>query len=325
MRNAAVLGFVVLGSAVLPGGPLCAQTDYPNRRIELIVPFPPGGPTDTAARIVHPPFAAALGVPILVVNKPGVGGAIGADYTIKAGPDGYTLFYPTNTVLTILPAMQPADVRHKISDFVALGSTMADFGSVTSRADAPWKTLEEMVSYARKNPGKLSYGSAGVGTLSSFAMEILKMSYGVDIAHVPYQGTGPVKAAILGGHVQLVSSGFSSLGPMIKSGDIKALFTTSPRRIAAFPDVPTAMEKGLPDATINLWALLAAPAGTPKAVVDKLGGALEKVMKDPGVVSSVEKAGMTVDYNGPEATQKMLESEGDLVKRVVQKLNLGKK
>jgi len=325
MRNITVLRLVVLGFIVLLGGQVRAQTDYPNRRIELIVPFPPGGPNDSAARIIQPQLSAALGVPVLIVNRPGVGGAIAADYTAKANPDGYTLFYPTNTVLTILPAMQPREAKHRLSDFVAVASTMADFGSVTARADAPWKTFDEMVSYARKNPGKLSYGSAGVGTLSSFAMEILKLSYGLDIIHVPFQGTGPLKNAILGGHVQLVSSGFSSLGPLIKSGDIKALFTTSPRRIAAFPDVPTATEKGIPEATINLWMLLAVPAGTPKAVVDKLAGALEKIMTDPSVMSLVENSGMVVDYHGPQATQKMLESEAELVKKVAQKLNMGKK
>ena len=325
MRDITVLRLVVLGFTVLLGGQVCAQTDYPNRRIELIVPFPPGGPNDTAARIIHPQFSAALGVPVLIVNKPGLGGGVAAEYTARANPDGYTLFYPTNTVLTILPAMQPGEAKHRLSDFVAVASTMADFGSVTARADAPWKTFEEMVSYARKNPGKLSYGSAGVGTLSSFAMEILKISYGLDIVHVPFQGTGPVKNAILGGHVQLVSSGFSSLGPLIKSGDIKGLFTTSPRRIAAFPDIPTATEKGIPEATVNLWMLLAVPAGTPRTVVDKLAGALEKTMKDPSVTSAVENTGMAVDYHGPEATQKMLETERDVVKNVVLKLNIGKK
>ena len=325
MRHSTVLRVVMLGFAMLLGDRVCAQSDYPNRRIELVVPFPTGGPNDTAARIIQPLFSAALGVPLMIVNRPGLGGAIAAEYTAKASPDGYTLFYPTNTVLTILPAMQPGDVKDRYSDFVAVASTMADFGAVTSRSDAPWKTVEEMVSYARKNPGKLSYGSAGVGTLSSFAMEILKASNGIDITHVPFQGTGPVKNAILGGHVQLVSGGFSSLGPMIKSGDIRALFTTSPKRIAAYPDLPTATEKGLPEATINLWMLLVAPTGTPVAVVDKLAGAMEKAMKDPGVMSAVENAGMVVDFHPPRATQKMLASERELVRKVVQHLDLGKK
>jgi tripartite-type tricarboxylate transporter receptor subunit TctC len=202
---------------------------------------------------------------------------------------------------------------------------MADFGSITTRASNPWKTLEQVVDYGKKNPGKLSYGSAGVGTLSSFAMEIFKISYGLDVAHVPFQGTGPVKNAILGGHVQLASSGFSSLGPLIKSGDLTALVSTAPKRLPEFPNVPTMAEKGFPEATLNLWMLLAAPAKTPPAVVDRLTRALEKTMKDPAVVAAVKKAEMSIDYHGPEATRQMIEKEHEVVTKVVQKLGLGKK
>jgi tripartite-type tricarboxylate transporter receptor subunit TctC len=300
------------------------QADYPTRRVELVVPFPPGGPNDTAARLIQPQLSAALNVPVPVVNKGGGGGAVGAEYVMAAGADGYTLFFTTNTTLTILPHTTP-DVKHRLADFVAVAAATADYGSVTVRSDAPWKTLEELMAYAKKNPGKLSYGSAGVGTLSSFAMEILKMAQGVDIVHVPYQGTGPVKTAILGKHVHLVSSGFSSLGPLIKSGDLIALFTTAPTRIAAFPDVPTATEKGIPEATLNLWVLLAAPAGTPRNAVDTLARAMEKTMKDPQVVAAVEKAGMVVDHHGPAATQRMLEKESAVVRTTAQKLGLGKK
>jgi tripartite-type tricarboxylate transporter receptor subunit TctC len=316
--------FVFFGLASLVGGKAQAQTDYPRRQIELIVPFPPGGPNDTAARIIQPQLAANLGVPVAIVTKPGGGGALGADYVAKAKPDGYVLYYTTNTTLTILPAMQP-DVTHRHADFVAVGSTMADFGSITTRASNPWKTLEQVVDYGKKNPGKLSYGSAGVGTLSSFAMEIFKMSYGLDIAHVPFQGTGPVKNAILGGHVQLASSGFSSLGPLIKSGDLTPLVSTAPKRLAEFPNVPTMAEKGFPEATLNLWMLLAAPAKTPPAVIDRLSRALEKTMKDPTVVAAVEKAEMSIDYQGPQETRKLIEKEHEIVIKVVQKLGLGKK
>jgi tripartite-type tricarboxylate transporter receptor subunit TctC len=318
---AACLSAVLL-AAYAPA--VTGQADYPSRRIELVVPFPPGGPNDTAARLIQPHLSAALNVPVPVVNKGGGGGAVGAEYVLAAGADGYTLFFTTNTTLTILPHTNP-EVKHRLGDFVAVASATADYGAVTVRSDAPWKTLEAMVEDARKNPGKLSYGSAGVGTLSSFAMEILKMSQGVNIVHVPYQGTGPVKTAILGNHVNLVSSGFSSLGPLIKSGDLVALFTTAPTRIKEYPDVPTAAEKGIPDATLNLWVLLAAPAKTPKHIVDTLGRAMEKTMKDPQVVAAVEKAGMAVDFHGPPETQRMVEKESEVVRNAAQKMGLGKK
>jgi tripartite-type tricarboxylate transporter receptor subunit TctC len=322
MRRTICFALTVL--LALAGGPALAQTDYPRRQVELIVPFPPGGPNDTAARIIQPQLSADLGVPVVIVNKGGGGGALAADYVTKARPDGYTLYFTTNTTLTILPAMQP-DVAHRLSDFVTVGSTMADFGSIMTRAASPWKTLEEVVDHAKKNPGKLSYGSAGVGTVSSLSMEIFKASYGLDITHVPFQGTGPVKNAILGGHVQLASSSFSQLASLIKSGDLTALVTTAPKRLAAYPNVPTMAEKGFPEATLNIWMLLAAPAKTPKAVVDRLAKAVEKTMRDPAVVAATEKAGMTVDFHGPEETRRLLEKEHDVVKTVVQKLGIGKK
>lgn len=316
--------FVLTALLALVGGPALAQTDYPKRQVELIVPFPPGGPNDTAARIIQPQLSADLGVPVVIVNKSGGGGALGADYVAKARPDGYTLYFTTNTTLTILVAMQP-DVTHRLSDFVPVGSTMADFGSIMTRAASPWKTLEEVVDYAKKNPGKLNYGSAGVGTLSALSMEIFKMSYGLDITHVPFQGTGPVKNAILGGHVQLASSSFSLLAPLIKSGDLIALVSTAPKRLAAYPNVPTMAEKGFPDATLNIWMLLAAPAKTPKGIVERLAKAVEKTMRDPAVVAATEKVGMTVDFHGSEETRGLLEKEHEVVKKVVQRLGIGKK
>lgn len=320
----ATVSLLVMGLALLAPSLGLAQTDYPKRQVELIVPFPPGGPNDTAARIIQPQLSADLGVPVVIVNKSGGGGALGADYVAKARPDGHTLYFTTNTTLTILVAMQP-DVTHRLSDFVPVGSTMADFGSIMTRAASPWKTLEEVVDYAKKNPGKLNYGSAGVGTLSALSMEIFKMSYGLDITHVPFQGTGPVKNAILGGHVQLASSSFSLLAPLIKSGDLVALVSTAPKRLAAYPNVPTMAEKGFPDATLNIWMLLAAPAKTPKGIVDRLAKAVEKTMRDPAVVAATEKVGMTVDFHGSEETRGLLEKEHEVVKKVVQRLGIGKK
>lgn len=319
------VSLLVMGLALLAPSLVSAQTEYPKRQIELIVPFPPGGPSDAAARIIQPQMSADLGVPVVIVNKSGGGGALGADYVAKARPDGYTLYFAGNTPLTILIAMQP-NVRYRLSDFVPIGSTMADFGTIVTRAANPWKTLEEVVDYARKNPGKLDYGSTGVGTLSALSMEIFKMSNGLDITHVPFQGTGPVKNAILGGHVQLASIGsFSLVAPLLKSGDLIALVTTAPKRLPAYPNVPTMAEKGFPEATLNIWQLLAAPAKTPQSIVERLAKALEKTMRDPAVVAAVEKVGMTVFFHGPEETRRLLESEYQVVNKVVQRLGIGKK
>lgn len=302
---------------------LAAQTDYPNRKIEFIVPFAPGGPTDTAARIIQPKMSAALGVPVVVVNKPGGGGALGSDFVANANPDGYTVLATINTTLSLVPAIQP-DLRYTLRDFAPIGSYMADEVVITSRAGAPWKTLDELVDYAKKNPGKLSYGSAGLGTLSWFTVELFKQSYGLDIAHVPFAGSGPVKTAILGGHVDLAASSAFTVVPLIKSGDLIGLATTGPKRVAALPSVPTMAEKGFPEATANGWPGLFVPTKTPKEIVDKLVKALDKTMKDPSVIAAVEKVGMIVDHRDPEATRKLLESEHELAKKVVKKLGIGR-
>ena len=297
--------------------------DFPSREIELIVSFPAGGPADTAARIIAPKLSAILKVPIVVVNKTGGGGAVGADYVAKAKPDGYTVYASTNSVLTISPHLVK-NLPYKLSDFTPLGAYGVDLGVITVRGGGPAKTLEEFVEYAKKNPGKLSYGSAGFGTVSFFTMEMFKLAYGLDLAHVPFQGTGPVKNAIMGGHVNVATSGFGSLAPLIKSGDLVALVTTSPRRVAAFPSVPTMAEKGFPDASLNIWLGLYVPAKTPKPVVDVLVKALAEAAKDPAIAAAIEKAGMQVDYRDPTETQKLLDTEGANVSRVIEKLGIGK-
>jgi tripartite-type tricarboxylate transporter receptor subunit TctC len=318
----ATLLVLALAGGLAPRAP--AQAQYPSRAIEFIIPFPPGGPADTAARIIQPPLAAALGVPIVLVNKPGGGGALGGDYVAKSKPDGHTVFATTNSTLTIITAMQP-DLTYRPSDFAPVGSYMADLGVITAKAGASWRTLDEFVDYAKKNPGKLSYGSAGLGTVSFFTVELFKLAYGLDITHVPFQGTGPVKNAIMGGHVTIASSGLSSLAPLIKSGDLLPLVTTAPRRVAALPDVPTLAEKGFSEASLNIWMALFVPARTPADVVSRLSQALERTMKDPAVVTAVEKAGMVVDFRDPAATAKLVESEHEAVKKVVSRLGIGQK
>jgi len=156
-------------------------------------------------------------------------------------------------------------------------------------------------------------------------VELFKASYGLDIVHVPFQGGGPAKNAIMGGHVTIASSGLNSFAPLMKSGDLVALATSAPRRVPAFPDVPTLAEKGFPEASLNIWMALFVPAKAPREVVERLSRALEQTMKDPAVAAAVDKAGMVVDYRNPAATAKLLETEHDAVKKVVTRLGIGPK
>ena len=176
---------VLVVAALTAGGPTAGALaqSYPTRPVEFIIPFAPGGPTDTAIRLIQPVLSANLGQPVVLVNKAGGGGAIGMDGVAKAKPDGYTLAATVRSTLTILPATQP-DVPYKISDFAAIGTYALDSQVITVKSGAPWKTLEELIDHAKKNPGKLTYGSAGQGTNSFFTMELLKLAYGVDLAPI---------------------------------------------------------------------------------------------------------------------------------------------
>src|SRR5262245_40865285 len=215
-----------------------AQAPYPTRPIECIIPFAPGGPTDTAIRLIQPQLSANLGVPLVLVNKAGGGGALGMDAVAKAKPDGYTLAATVRSTVTILPATQP-DVTYKLGDFAVVGAYALDSQVVLVKAGSPWKTLEELVDHAKKNPGKLSYGTAGLGTNSFFTMELLKLTYGLDMTHVPFGGSGPVKNAVLGGHVQVGAASLSPMLSVLKSGDVVALAISATKRIPTIPNVPT--------------------------------------------------------------------------------------
>ncbi len=268
------LRLAFLALAVALGATMALGHAYPARPVEFIIPFAPGGPTDTAIRLIQPALSSNLGVPVVLVNKAGGGGALGMDAVAKAKPDGYVLAATVRSTLTILPASQP-DVPYKISDFTPIGAYAVDSQTVMVKTGAPWKTLEELVDHAKKNPGTLTYGSAGQGTNSFFTMELLKLAYGIDIGHVPFAGSGPVKNALLGGHVQVGAAALSPMLSVIRSGDVTPLVTSATRRIPAIANVPTMTEKGQPDASLSTWAELWAPAKTPKPIVDRLAQALD--------------------------------------------------
>jgi len=227
------------------------------------------------------------------------------------------------STLTILPATQP-DVTYKISDFAVIGSYAIDSGVILVKAGAPWKTLEEFVDHARKNPGSVTYGSAGLGTNSYFNMELLQQAYGLTLSHVPFSGSGPVKNALLGGHVPIGAAALSAVLSVVRSGDLVVLATSASKRLPVIASAPTMTEKGQPDASLSTWMELYAPAKTPKPIVDRLSAALEKTMRDPDVIAAIDKAGLTVEYRDPAATLTLVERENAVVTRLARKLNLGR-
>ena len=300
-----------------------AAADYPDRPIEMIITFPPGGPTDLAARVVQPAFAKALNVPVVLVNKGGSGGAVAMDAVAKAKPDGYTIAATVRSTISITPAVQ-SNVPYRLKDFEVIGTYAASPQALVVKKGAPWRTLEELVNDVKANPGKHSYGSAGQGTNSHLAMELLKLARGLDMAHVPFQGSGPLKNAVLGGHVPVAAVSLSTMIPLIKSGDVIALVVSGDKRNPAVPDVPTMAEKGVPEASLSTTMELYAPAKTPKPVVDRLAQALATAMKNPDTLAALEKAGLEPDYHSPEASRQQIERETEVVLAAAKKLGLVK-
>jgi len=318
-------GFIFLFSAS-PDCVPAAEKEYPNRPIELVVGMAPGGPTDIAVRVIQTPLQAALGVPIIINNKSGGAGAMGAEYVANAKPDGYTLLtHPTGT-MTIVPIVNPT-VPYKPSDFVSVCFYAIDPVLICSKPNMPWKNVYELIDYAKKNPGKLNYASSGMGAPSFFVMESFKLSKGLDIVPVHYQGSGPAKTAILGGHVDLAALGLGPLLPLIKAGNVIPILTTADKKELKppFDKIPTMVDLGIPEASISIRTGISAPAKTPKEVIEKISRVLEKIMKDPAIATQMEKAGSGAYFRNSAGMQEIQTSETAIVAQVSKKLGIGSK
>jgi tripartite-type tricarboxylate transporter receptor subunit TctC len=313
----------LLATAAVLTGVAPAAAEYPDRPIEMIITFPPGGPTDIAARVVQPFLAKALNVPVVLVNKGGSGGAVAMDAVAKAKPDGYTIAATVRSTISITPAVQ-ANVPYRLKDFEMIGSYAASPQALVVKKGVSWRTLEELVNDVKANPGKHSYGSAGQGTNSHLTMELLKLARGLDVAHVPFQGSGPLKNAILGGHVQVGALSLATMIPLIKSGDVVGLVISGDKRNRDVPDVPTMAEKGVPEASLSTTMELYAPAKAPTPVVDRLAQALAAAMKNPETLAALEKAGLEPYYHSPEVSRQQVERETEVVLAAAKKLGLAK-
>jgi len=314
-------GIVLSAITALAVGEAIAQSAYPSRTITVIVPMTPGGPPDVISRLVVPQMTGPLGVPIVVENKPGAGGAIGAAQVARSNPDGYILLAATNNALSVIPAIR-ADAGYGLRDFVSIGAFAVDPGVFVTRADGPWKDLAGFIEHARKNPGKLSYGSAGVGTTTHLAMEAFKQAHNLNIVHVPFKGTQPAKAAVMGGHIEVAAGPVSVMMPQIRSGELLPLATTARTRVRDLPNVPTVSEAGAPQASFNLWVGLYAPASTPPAALNRLRATLSSVLQDPKIAESIEGLGMAVDRTGPDQAIGRLEAEQATVTELAKTLSL---
>jgi tripartite-type tricarboxylate transporter receptor subunit TctC len=267
---------LALGATVLPAS---AQS-YPTKPVRMIVSFPPGGPIDTTARILGQRLSEIWGQPVIIENRAGGNGAMGADIAAKAPADGYTIFMNSihHAVLPSLMPNLPYDVQKDFTP-VSFAAQFAVF--LVAHPSVPFKTVKELIAYAKKNPGKLAYGSAGSGGGTHLAGELFKLQAAVDLLQVPYKGSAPAMADLLGGQVQLMFSDGPTATQHIKKGSVKVLGVGSPQRSALLPDVPTISEAGLKGYEAYSWAGVLVPAATPKHIVAKLNTDIATALNNP--------------------------------------------
>jgi tripartite-type tricarboxylate transporter receptor subunit TctC len=265
--------------------------EYPERPIRLVLPFPAGGAVDIVTRVIAAKMSEDLGKTFVIENKAGAGGIVATDAVAKSQPDGYTLLITTPNH-TINAAMQPSLPYDTERDLVPV-SVIAEVPEVlVSYPKAPFKTFAEFVAYAKQNPGKLDYASAGIGTLPHVTMEMLIRRVGVQVAHIPYRGAAPAMTDLLSGVVQLKLDTYATSNPHVTAGGLRMLAIASSQRSKLMPDVPTIAELGLPGYEGILWIGMMAPAGTPKPAIDRLAAASAKAARDPGVVARLTRDGV---------------------------------
>lgn len=291
---------LLAGLAALPLAPVRAQvSDFPERPLRFIVGFPPGGPNDLLTRVIAPGIGERLGRTVVVENKAGANGEIAANFTAKSPPDGSVFMLASNGSTTVAPALNrnmPYDVR---TDFVAVAPVGINPMLLVVRPDLPAKDIAGLLSLARARPGKLNGASAGAGGATHLALELFKAMGRLDIVHVPYKGGGPAMADLMAGQVDLYFGGLSTALPHAKAGKMRALGQTALERSAAAPDIPTISESGLPgyEAAISYGVFL--PAGTPKALVDRLHAAVDATVRSPDVAKRFVELGADPQFGTP--------------------------
>lgn len=315
LRFAALAGAFVTAFAL--SGTASRAGDYPSRNIKLIVPSPPGGGTDTQARILAPTLGKILGQTIVIENRPGASGNIGAQAVSKASPDGYTMLAMISSHVINRSVLK--NVPYNIYKFAMISRTVTVPGVLVGNPQKlKAKNLKELLAYLKANPGKVAFGSGGVGSLSQLVVELFEQETGVKMLHVPYRGTHPALNATLAGQVQLLVPDLTIALSQIKAGKLRAYGVTSAKRAPAAPNIPTLAEQGVKGFDAVQWFGLAAPPGTPAPIVKKLHDAVVKALNDPTVKARYAKLAMTpAPSASPAAFTKFVRAEGKRWAKVV--------
>ena len=301
MTRRIVLGLLIAaGVWVFAAGPSASQ-NYPNQVIKMIVPFPPGGPIDTMARIVAHELSARLGQEVVIDNRPGAGSTLGSKAAAGADPDGYTLLFGSSGSLAVAPALYAKLNIDPLKLFAPVASVSLLPHVLVVGPSVPAKTVQEFVAYAKANPGKLNYG-AGLGTPPHLLSTLLKAKAGIDVTYIPYKGSAASITDLLAGQTHFTIDGLLGLYPLIKEGKVRALGIARAERWLALPQVPTLVESGFPDFTHDAWTGVVAPAGTPADVVNTLNRAINEGLQSPEMkenlarFSAIAKAGTPQDF-----------------------------
>jgi tripartite-type tricarboxylate transporter receptor subunit TctC len=294
--------------SVVIAQPVSSAAQYPERPIRLILPFPAGGAVDHVARLVTARMAEDLGRPFVIEHKAGAGGVIATDATAKAAPDGYTLLLTTPNH-TINAALNPKLSYDTEKDLLPVSIVAEVPELLVSHPAAPFETFAGFVDYAKKNPGKLNYSSAGNGTLPHVTMELLLRRTGIEVAHIPYRGAAPAMTDLLAGQVQLKMDTYATANQHVAQGKLNALAFASRERSALMPNVPTVAEMGLPGYEGILWIGIVAPAATPRPVVEKLAAAAQRAVRTPELAERLKRDGVEPVGGTPEAFGALIAKE----------------
>jgi tripartite-type tricarboxylate transporter receptor subunit TctC len=302
-------GCAALAALTLSAPAAFAQGAFPNKPVKLMIGFPAGGPLDAHARLLADRLGALLGQPVVIHNRAGAGGTVGADFVAKSDADGYTLLLANTGTMVINPAIYPRNPYQTLRDFVPVARTAMQPLAMVLHPSVPANTLQEFIALAKKSPGRLNYASAGNGGISHLVPEMFKAATGTYMVHIPYRGSAPAFTDLMAGQVQMMAESIPQAAQYVKAGRLKALAVTSRERNPALPDTPTMIEAGLKGFEVVGFYGILAPAGTPRPIVDRLAAAFKATLETPDIRSKMVTQGADPAYLGPEEFARFLAAE----------------